>query len=190
MAKGEAPRPGEWVLLGYRLPREPSTPRITVWRKLKRLGVVQLSDGMVALPADARTREHLEWIAEQVIEAGGESSIWLAEPATAGQERELAQRMAAARADEYAEIIAEARSVDGAGIRERRRLADRLRAELRRIGRRDYFPPPERDAAHAAVHALHEAATTDTATTDTATTDTATTDTATTDTATTEEAQA
>jgi hypothetical protein len=31
-----------WVMLAYRLPREPSTPRITVWRKLKRLGVAQL----------------------------------------------------------------------------------------------------------------------------------------------------
>src|SRR5947208_821032 len=82
---------GTWVLLGYRLPREPSTPRITVWRKLKRLGVVQLSDGMVALPADARTREHLEWIAEEVTEAGGDASIWLSQPATHGQERELAR---------------------------------------------------------------------------------------------------
>ncbi len=43
--------PGEWVLLSYRLPREPSTPRIAVWRKLKRLGVAQISDGLVALPA-------------------------------------------------------------------------------------------------------------------------------------------
>jgi membrane AbrB-like protein len=53
--------PGEWVLLSYRMPREPSTPRIAVWRKLKRLGIAQLSDGLVALPADARTREQLEW---------------------------------------------------------------------------------------------------------------------------------
>jgi hypothetical protein len=30
--------PGRWVLLSYRLPREPSTPRIGVWRKLERLG--------------------------------------------------------------------------------------------------------------------------------------------------------
>lgn len=37
------------MLLSYRLPREPSTPRITEWRKLKRLGVVQISDGLVAL---------------------------------------------------------------------------------------------------------------------------------------------
>jgi hypothetical protein len=152
---------GTWVLLGYRLPREPSTPRITVWRKLKRLGVAQLSDGMVALPADARTREHLEWIAEEITEAGGEASIWLAQPATAGQERELAQRMAAARAEEYAAILTEARAVDGGNPRERRRVADRLHAELRRIERRDYFPPAERDTAHAAVRALREATATE-----------------------------
>ncbi|MFL6141175.1 MAG: hypothetical protein ACJ72N_04780 [Labedaea sp.] len=52
--------PGSWVLLSYRIPREPSTPRITIWRKLKRLGVAQISDGLIALPAGARTREHLE----------------------------------------------------------------------------------------------------------------------------------
>src|SRR3954470_927631 len=86
--------PGEWVLLSYRLPREPSTPRIAVWRKLKRLGVAQLSDGLVALPADARTREHLEWIADEVTEAGGTAAIWLARPASRSHERDLAAQMA------------------------------------------------------------------------------------------------
>ncbi len=32
----------EWLLLAYRMPREPSTPRIAVWRKLARLGVAKL----------------------------------------------------------------------------------------------------------------------------------------------------
>jgi hypothetical protein len=45
---------------------EPSTPRIAVWRRLRRLGVVQVGDGLVALPADARTREQLKWVAEDV----------------------------------------------------------------------------------------------------------------------------
>src|SRR5262245_25562104 len=90
-------RAGRWVLLCYRLPREPSTPRITVWRKLKRLGVAQLADGLVALPADARTREQLEWIADEITEAGGEASIWLARPATMEQQRQVAARMAEAR---------------------------------------------------------------------------------------------
>ncbi len=149
---------GGWVLLCYRLPREPSTPRITVWRKLRRLGVAQLSDGLVALPADAGTREQLEWIADEITEAGGAASIWLAQPASADQERDLARRMATARAGEYAAVTAEASTATTAGQRDRRRAADRLRAELRRIGRRDYFPPSERDAAHAAVRALGESA--------------------------------
>jgi ChrB-like protein len=148
---------GLWVLLCYRLPREPSTPRITVWRKLKRLGVAQLCDGLVTLPGDARTREQLEWIADEITEAGGEASIWLAHPASAEQERELAGRMASARAGEYAAIATEATtaaSAASARLPETRRTADRLRAELRRIARRDYFSPPERDTAHAAVRAL------------------------------------
>ena len=93
------------MFLAYRLPREPSTPRITLWRKLRRLGAVQVVDNLVALPLDARTREQFEWLADEVVEAGGEASIWMAETATAAQEREIASRMAAAVAEEYRRVI-------------------------------------------------------------------------------------
>ena len=76
-----------WVFLAYRVPREPSTPRISVWRKLRALGVAQLLDGLAALPLSSRNREQLEWLAEEVTEAGGEASIWIAQAATAAQER-------------------------------------------------------------------------------------------------------
>jgi hypothetical protein len=156
MARRTAERgePGQWVMLVYRLPREPSTPRIAVWRKLKRLGVAQLADGLVALPADARTREQLEWIAEEVIDAGGAAGVWIARPAAVSQERELAAALAAARAAEYTAIITEATGGQGLDAVGRASLARRLRAELRRIVRRDYFPPPQRDSARAAVDAL------------------------------------
>ncbi|GAB5901714.1 hypothetical protein OKHIL_75240 [Mycolicibacterium mageritense] len=144
-----------WVLLCYRVPREPSTARIGIWRKLKRLGVAQLGDGLVGLPADARTREHLEWIAEEVLAAGGDATIWLAQPAAAAQERALARELAAARAAEYSAVLAEAEQARAADAVTRRRVLRRLRAELRRIHRRDYFPPAERQAAVAAVAALH-----------------------------------
>ena len=154
MGERHASAPGQWVLLSYRVPREPSTPRIAVWRKLKRLGAAQISDGLVALPADARTREQLEWIAEEVTEAGGSASIWIAQPATVSAERELATAMAKARAVEYGAIITEAVAAAPATIGQRQSLARRLRAELRRIHRRDYFPPTERERADAAVAAL------------------------------------
>src|SRR5215467_6566575 len=100
------PERGEWLLLSYRMPREPSTPRIAVWRRLKSLGVGQLGDGLVTLPADARTREQLDWVAEQIVEGGGQAMLWLARPATARQEQQIAAEMAAARAVEYAKIAA------------------------------------------------------------------------------------
>jgi hypothetical protein len=147
------------VLLAYRLPREPSNPRVGVWRKLERLGVARLGDGLVALPADARTREQLDWLAEEITEAGGVATVWLATPGSAAQERAIAETMRAARAAEYRAVTEQARDAAGTGAAERRRALRRLRRELRRIARRDFFPPPERDAAQAAVHALAAVAT-------------------------------
>ena len=92
-------------MLAYRLPREPSGPRVTVWRKLRRLGVAQVLDGLVALPADARTGEQLEWLADEVMEAGGEAWVWLGRLASARQERALATRMAEAVAADYLSLI-------------------------------------------------------------------------------------
>ena len=143
-----------WVLLAYRLPREPSTPRIALWRKLRQLGAVQLLDNLAALPLSSQTREHLEWLAEGVVEAGGEASVWLAEPATAAQGRALIDGAQAARGEEYRGITeAAARASQEPGAI-RRRTLQRLRRELRRIRARDYFAAAERPAAEAAVERL------------------------------------
>src|SRR5438067_3565575 len=150
----ETKRSGQWVLLAYRLPREPSTPRIAVWRKLKRLGVAKLLDGLVALPLDGRNREQLEWVADDVTEAGGEATIWIGRVASRAQERELATRMRAAIAAEYEALIAEAAAVSAHGAGPRRRSLARLRRELRRIRSRDHFPPRERDLAQQAIDDL------------------------------------
>ena len=141
-------------MLAHRLPREPSTPRITVWRRLKRLGVAQLADGLVALPFDSRTLEALEWIADEVTDAGGDATIWIGEPAGQGQARALAQRMAEAVAGEYARVIDDAIAALDCDPKVRRRTVARLRREQQRIRRRDYFPRAEREHAEAAVQEL------------------------------------
>ena len=148
-------RPDEdWVLLCYRLPREPSTPRSAVWRTLKRLGVAQLGDGLVALPADARTREALEWVAEDVVDNGGEAMLWLGRPAERAGLEEMTRRMTAAIAAEYLAVAAEAEQAADADPATKRRIAARLTRELRRIADRDYFTGPERERARQAVTEL------------------------------------
>jgi hypothetical protein len=142
------------VLLAYRLPREPSTPRIALWRRLRRLGALQLADGLVTLPFDNRTREQLEWLADEIHDAGGETTIWLAQPATKAQERALAARMSKAVAGEYQAVIDAARTVRMKTPAERRRTLARLRRALRAIRARDYFPPPEAEEARRAVEEL------------------------------------
>lgn len=155
-APGPEPRTSEWVLLTYRLPREPSTPRSAVWRKLRKLGVAQISDGLVALPGGARNREQLEWVAEEVTDAGGSAGIWLARPATRAQADQLAATLAAARAAEYQALVAAASAAAGGSSDAvtRAGVVRRLRNELRAIQRRDYFPPADRDQAEAALSAL------------------------------------
>jgi hypothetical protein len=145
-----------WVLLTYKLPREPSTPRIALWRSLRRLGAAQVTDGVIALPLDARTRERLEWLADEVVQNGGEASIWLADPGTHAQERTLARRMADTVRADYEQVIADARSAHADGQSPLRTQA-RLRRELRRIGSRDYFPGAVRERARAAVEAIGDA---------------------------------
>jgi hypothetical protein len=142
------------VLLAYRLPRIPSTPRSTIWRKLKRLGVVQIADGLVALPADDRTREALEWIAEEVLDHDGEAMIWFGHPADERLHASLRDRMTAAVAVEYMAVAEEAANARTGDPTARRRIAGRLRRELHRIDARDFFAPTERDTARRAVDDL------------------------------------
>jgi hypothetical protein len=148
----------DWVTLVYRVPREPSSPRIAIWRTLRALGVAQLGDGVVALPEDARTREHLEWVADQVVEAGGTALLLRARTLARKDERSLAEAMSHARAEEYRALAERARRAALASPTpiEIGRAVKRLRKDLRTVQRRDYFPPAERDDAVAAVSRLAE----------------------------------
>src|SRR5215831_7348847 len=137
----------DWVLLAYRLPRVPSTPRSAVWRKLKRLGVAWISDGLIALPADPRTREQLEWIAEEVTDHGGEATLWLGRPLDTKAMAAVVRRMTAAVAAEYDAVTAEAVNMRDADAAARRRAVARLRRELHRIHGRDFFTCPRGEAA-------------------------------------------
>jgi hypothetical protein len=147
--------PGRWVLLAYQMPREPSTPRVSVWRKLRRLGVAQLLDGLVALPFSARNRERLEWLAEEIREADGEATIWVGRPGSVDEERlVLVRRLQDAVAEEYRQVTEAAREAVDSDPTARRRTLTRLRRDLQLIRERDYFPTQAREQAVEAVEQL------------------------------------
>jgi hypothetical protein len=140
----------EWVLLSYRLPRQPSTPRIALWRRLRRLGAAQVLDGLAALPLTPQTREQLEWLAGEVEDAGGSATVWIAKPGTTAEGRALAERMRRNAEDDYRRVIEATRGApDG-------RTAARLRRALRAIRARDYFDAPGRVEAMRALTNLTE----------------------------------
>jgi hypothetical protein len=144
----------EWLLLAYRLPRQPSTPRIALWRRLRLLGALNVVDGRAVLPADAWAKEQFDWLADEVAEAGGEALVWTAKTASPGFDRVLAFRMASAAAQEYTALADAARAAGIDSEAERRRTLVRLRRELRRVRGRDHFSPPERQSAEAALRSL------------------------------------
>lgn len=66
---------GDWVLLAYKLPREPSAPRVAVWRALQRLGGAYLLDGAYVVKRDAAAALALEQLAHDIRNWGGEASV-------------------------------------------------------------------------------------------------------------------
>jgi hypothetical protein len=149
-----------WVLLVYRIPREPSRHRVAVWRKLRDLGALYLQDGVAALPGDAVTREQLEWLQLRVKEVGGEATLWEARPSTVAEETELVGAFRSSREEAYKAIIAAAErlrrkaQMGGAALSEPLRKLER---EFRAERRRDYFRSPLRREAAAALKAAREA---------------------------------
>jgi hypothetical protein len=153
----ERPR---WVLLVYRLPREPSRHRVAVWRKLRDLGALYLQDGVVALPEDAVTREQLEWLQLRVRESGGEATLWEGRPGTVAEEAGLVEAFRTSREETYRAIIAGAERLRrkaqmGGGVLEQ---LGKLEREFRAERRRDYFRSPLRLEAAEALKAAREAA--------------------------------
>src|SRR5512138_1945474 len=94
-----------WLLLYYKLPSDPSAPRVYIWRKLKRLGAVLLLDATWVLPDTARTREQFQWLAAEVREMGGEAYFWLGQPALSGQDDDLRHQFLTQVDESYSTLL-------------------------------------------------------------------------------------
>ena len=55
----------KWLLLIYKIPREPTAGRVFVWRKLKQIGALAVQDAVWVLPQSKRSAEHFQWPAAE-----------------------------------------------------------------------------------------------------------------------------
>lgn len=57
----------KWMLLVYKIPREPTAGRVFIWRKLKQLGAIALQDATGVLPQTSRTQEQFQWLGDGML---------------------------------------------------------------------------------------------------------------------------
>jgi hypothetical protein len=123
--------PRKWLLLVYKVPRKPTALRVSIWRKLKQLDALLLHDSVWVLPATPQTREHYQWLASEIVEMGGEATVWVSEMAAEHQGMELAKALLEKTDTAYKEILSKLK-------RKNTDLAS-LARQYQRILARDYF---------------------------------------------------
>lgn len=96
---------GKWVLLHYKIPPEPSAPRVYIWRKLKKIGAILYQDAVWVLPNNSRTREQFQWLSTEISEYGGEATFWIADLGLKAQDEFLVQQFAKQADQAYTEIL-------------------------------------------------------------------------------------
>jgi hypothetical protein len=103
VADGDQAAGGDWLLLIYRVPPEPSRLRSAVWRRIKSLGAIYLQNSAAALPASVGAERALRKLRSEILDMGG-TAVLMSCTVLAGAPDVLAA-FQAARDDEYEEIV-------------------------------------------------------------------------------------
>src|SRR5438876_5732785 len=96
--------PHKWLLLLYGLPTRQSAERVSLWRKLKKFGALQLKNSAYVLPDQPLHFERFQWLAKQVRDDGGEATLVRAAQIEGKTNQEMARLFSNARADDYQEL--------------------------------------------------------------------------------------
>jgi hypothetical protein len=96
-----------WVLLVYRVPTEPASRRVTIWRDLKRMGALYLQQCVCIFPNRADIAAELDRITAKIAAMDGEYTRFDVPRLRAGDEEKIVQAIRDLRDKEYAEIVEE-----------------------------------------------------------------------------------
>ena len=64
-----------WLLLLFSLPTNRNTERVAVWRRLKKMGAVQIKTSTYLLPDEPAQYEQFQWLAKQIRDSDGDSTL-------------------------------------------------------------------------------------------------------------------
>ncbi len=93
-----------WLLLLFSLPTNRKTERVAVWRRLKKMGAVQIKTSTYLLPDEPAQHEQFQWLAQQIRDYGGDSTLVRAQEIEGLTRDEIVSLFNAARDKEYAEL--------------------------------------------------------------------------------------
>jgi hypothetical protein len=120
-----------WLMLVYKIPREPTAGRVYIWRKLKQLGAFALQDAVWVLPQTSRTQEQLQWLAAEITEIGGEAVLLQTEQLYATDANRLRKQFEEPVEAAYREILA--------ALKKKDRDLDEVSKRFQRAQSRDFF---------------------------------------------------
>lgn len=94
----------EWIVINYTLPREPSRIRVSIWRKLKRIGAVNMQQSMWILPLTGENGRLMAEIRNEVTGNGGEAFI-MKSSVDEESRQTVVNKFNEARNEEYRELL-------------------------------------------------------------------------------------
>ena len=95
----------EWIVFSYSLPSKANTPRVTLWRRLRRLGAISPTGSVYILPAHDECVESFQWLAQEIQQAEGEVLIMRVPQFEGLDDGQMVALFNQARAEEYEEIL-------------------------------------------------------------------------------------
>jgi len=135
-----------WLLLLYGLPAKGNTARVTLWRKLKKYGAVQLKTSAYVLPDQPEHYERFQWLATEIKDSGGEATLIRMAEIEGMARDQIIELFNNARAAEYKELSRDCqilmRSHSKADEGELAAEFGRQQRRFREIKNVDYFSSP------------------------------------------------
>lgn len=95
---------GQWLVISYTLPREPSRVRVSIWRKLKKIGAVNIQQSLWFLPLSEENESVFRGIEKEVEKNGGEA-VLLSSAADDDNNKAIIDKFNEARNEEYGELL-------------------------------------------------------------------------------------